>query len=130
MMLDTSAIAGFFKGTPGVADFCRTSDELYVNPVVIGELIAGFTAGANGPGNRQFLSRFLSSQRVMSVDIDEETSERYAAIHSLLRRNGTPIPTNDVWIAASAMQHGLKLLTSDGHFLKVPQIIVEHFQAS
>ncbi len=62
------------------------------------------------------------------VDIDEETSERYAVIMNHLRKVGTPIPTNDLWISASAMQHGFKVLTTDSHYLKVPQIIIEYYQ--
>ncbi|MEW6616207.1 MAG: PIN domain-containing protein [Thermodesulfobacteriota bacterium] len=61
--------------------------------------------------------------------IDEETSERYAVIVNHLRKEGTPIPTNDLWISASAMQHGLKVVTTDNHYLKVLQIITEYYQA-
>lgn len=68
---------------------------------------------------------FLESPRLQVVDIDEETSERYAVIISYLWEQGTSIPTNDLWIAATAMQHGLKLVTTDGHYRNVPQIIVE-----
>ena len=128
LMLDTSAIAGFFKGDPTVAGYVKTSDELYVNPVVSGELLAGFKAGRSERENIELLSRFLTSPRMRSLDIDMETSERYAVIQSGLRKKGTPIPTNDIWIAATAMQYGLRLLTADRHFLKVPQIIVDFFE--
>ncbi len=60
--------------------------------------------------------------------MDEETADRYAAIHEYLRRQGTPIPTNDVWIAATAFQQGLRVLTLDEHFLRAPQIIVDFVQ--
>jgi len=63
---------------------------------------------------------------VRIVEIDEETAERYAVVTDYLRRAGTPVPTNDLWIAASAMQHGLKVLTADAHYLKIPQVIAEH----
>jgi predicted nucleic acid-binding protein len=62
--------------------------------------------------------------RVDTVSIDEHTSIFYAKILNDLKRAGTPIPSNDVWIAASAMQHGLVLLTADAHFQRIPQIIV------
>jgi predicted nucleic acid-binding protein len=71
------------------------------------------------------LREFLESPRVQVVDINEETSERYAVIINYLWEQGTPVPTNDLWIAATAMQHGLKLLTTDGHYRNVPHIIVE-----
>lgn len=61
--------------------------------------------------------------------LDEETSERYAVIQVALKKAGTPVGINDVWIAASAMQHGLPVLTSDRDFHKIPQIIVRHFSA-
>lgn len=129
-MLDTSAIVGFFGGDPGVAEHFRTSDELFINPVVVGELLAGFAAGKSERDNKKILSRLLASPRFRTVDIDEVTSVRYAVIQSGLRKRGTPIPTNDIWIAASAMQYGLRLLTADRHFLKVPQIIVDFFEVS
>jgi predicted nucleic acid-binding protein len=80
--------------------------------------------------NRRLLREFLESERVRVVSVDEETAERYAAIRDHLRRKGTPIPTNDLWIAASAAQHGLKLLCLDRHFKEVPQILLEYFESS
>jgi tRNA(fMet)-specific endonuclease VapC len=62
------------------------------------------------------------------VEMDEGTSERYAVIAQSLRMKGTPIPTNDVWIAASAMQHGLKVLTTDKHYLEVAQILTDYVE--
>jgi predicted nucleic acid-binding protein len=70
---------------------------------------------------------FLSSSRVKIIEIDEETSERYAAIVKYLRTRGTRLPTNDLWVAASAMQHGLKILTTDRHYVEIPQIIAEYY---
>jgi predicted nucleic acid-binding protein len=62
------------------------------------------------------------------LDVGGQTAERYAAIFAFLRRQGTPIPTNDIWIAASAMEHGLSVLTRDPHFKKVPQVLVKYFE--
>lgn len=129
VILDTSAISGFFKGNEGIKERMDAVDELFVNPIIIGELIAGFMIGDNEQNNRGILIEFLSSPRVDIIDIDEGTGERYGAIVDSLRRSGTPIPTNDIWIASSAMQHGLKLLTTDKHYLKVPQILVEYCEA-
>jgi predicted nucleic acid-binding protein len=75
--------------------------------------------------NRKLLEEFLSSPRVDIVEIDEETSERYAIILNALREKGTPIPTNDIWIASSAMQYGLRVLTTDTHYLQISQVLVE-----
>jgi tRNA(fMet)-specific endonuclease VapC len=129
IMLDTSAYGAFLRGTPGVKEAVQQADEIVFNPVVLGELKAGFLMGRNEKRNRAILRDFLSSPRVTLVEIDEETSERYAVIVQSLRMKGTPIPTNDLWIAASAMQHGLKVLTTDKHYLKVPQIITEYLEA-
>ena len=90
--------------------------------------MAGFLMGRNEKRNRAILKDFLSSPRAIIAEIDEETSERYAVIVQSLRVKGKPIPTNDLWVAASAMQHGLKILTTDKHYLEVPQIITEYFE--
>jgi predicted nucleic acid-binding protein len=127
-MMDTSAYAAFLRGSPGVKEAVQQADEIVFNPVVLGELIAGFLMGRNEKRNRAILKDFLSSPRVIIAEIDEETSERYAVIVQSLRMKGTPIPTNDLWIAASAMQHGLEVLTTDKHYLEVPQIITEYFE--
>ena len=72
------------------------------------------------------LRQFLEPPRMHVVAIDDETAERYAIIVNFLWNAGTPIPTNDIWIAASAMQHGLIVLTSDAHFQKIVQVIVHY----
>jgi tRNA(fMet)-specific endonuclease VapC len=128
VLMDTSAYAAFLRGDPGVKEAVQRADEIVFNPVVLGELKAGFLMGKNEKRNRAILRDFLSSPRIIIAEIDEETSERYAVIVQSLRMKGTPIPTNDLWIAASAMQHGLKILTTDKHYLEVPQIITEYFE--
>lgn len=129
VIMDTSAYVAFLKGTPGIKEAVQQADEIVFNPVVLGELKAGFLMGRNEKRNRAILKDFLSSPRVIIAEIDEETSERYAVIVKSLQMKGTPIPTNDLWIAASAMQHGLKVLTTDKHYLEVAQIITEYFEA-
>lgn len=124
-MLDTTAVSGYFSGREAARPFIRKANVLVPNPIVTVELIAGYSMGSGERKNRDILNEFISSLRVRVVDIDEETGERYSAIFSSLRKSGTPIPTNDMWIAASAMQHGLPLLTMNAHFLGVPQILVD-----
>jgi len=99
-----------------------------LNPVVLGELLAGFALGKSEKKNRAILRDFMAWPRVKFLGMDEETSERYAAILHYLRKEGTVIPTNDLWIAASAMQHGLKILTTDKHYLNIPHIIAEYHE--
>ena len=130
LILDTSAYPAFLRGNSEIKLSLQQADEIFINPVIVGELLAGFTMGKSEKKNRDILNEFLSYPRVKVIDIDGETSERYAVIIKHLRMEGTPIPTNDLWIAASAMQYGLKVLTTDNHYLKVPQIITEYYQAS
>ena len=129
-MLDTSAYTAFLMGNSKIKLSIQQAEEVFLNPIILGELMAGFLMGKNEKRNRAILQDFLSSPRVKIVEIDEETSERYAVIVGHLRIRGTPIPTNDIWIAASAMQQGLKVLTTDKHYLEVPQIITEYYQAT
>jgi len=127
-MMDTSAYVAFLRGNPGVKEVVQQADEIIFNPIVLGELKAGLLIGRNEKRNRAILKDFLSSPRVNIAEIDAETSDRYAVIVQSLRLKGTPIPTNDLWIAASAMQHGSMVLTTDKHYLEVPQIITEYFE--
>lgn len=130
IMLDTSAYTAFLMGNSEIKLSIQQAEEVFLNPIILGELMAGFLMGKNEKRNRAILQDFLSSPRVKIVEIDEEISERYAVIVGYLRIRGTPIPTNDIWIAASAMQQGLKVLTTDKHYLEVPQIITEYYQAT
>ena len=125
VMLDTSAYSAYLRENAEVKQALQEADEIYLNPVVLGELYAGFAHGGREKKNRDILREFLVSPRVEVLVLDEETAERYTAIITYLWSNGPPIPTNDLWIAATAMQYGLKLITTDSHFQKVPQIIVE-----
>jgi tRNA(fMet)-specific endonuclease VapC len=128
-LLDTSAYSAFKRGNKQVVAACRHAEKLVLPCVVLGELYAGFRLGGRESLNRRELSLFMRSPRVSTVDIDEPTAERYAAIRSFLREAGTPVSANDMWIAASAMRHGLAVLTCDGDFLRIPQIIVVHVNA-
>lgn len=124
VLFDTSAYSALGRGHPGAASLAATADRIFVTPIIVGELLAGFERGKHRRRNREVLRRFLSSPRVEVVPIDEETAERYAAIVVSLRAAGTPISTHDLWIAASAMQHGLPIVTADADFERVPQVLV------
>ena len=105
----------------------QEADEISINAIVLGELKAGFLKGRHRERNEKELAEFLASPRARILGLDEETADRYAVILDSLRSAGNPIPTNDVWIAASAMQHGLRVLTTDQHFRKIPQIVADTF---
>ena len=127
LLLDTSAYSAFMRGHPEVKLALQEADEICLNPVTLGELIAGFMRGKQRRKNEGELKTFLTSARTTVLDVNEETADRYAVILNSLWKVGTPIPTNDIWIAASAMQHGLHLLTTDAHYQKVTQVIVDYF---
>jgi tRNA(fMet)-specific endonuclease VapC len=127
LLVDTSAYSAFMRGHPAIKSSLQRADEIIVNTIVLGELAAGFIKGRRRGKNQEELRRFLSSPRVNVVDVTEETAERYGVILNSLWKAGTPIPTNDIWIAASAMEHGLQILTTDAHYQKVGQVMVEHF---
>lgn len=127
--LDTSAYSAFMRGHRGVAEALRHAEEIVVSPVVLGELHAGFRKGTRRSDNERELAAFVGSPRVRVAVVDAETADRYAEIVTFLRRAGTPIPTNDVWIAAGAMEHGLQVVTSDPHFKWVPQVLVDLHEA-
>jgi predicted nucleic acid-binding protein len=126
--LDTSAYSAFKRGDANIVEAIATADSITLPAIVLGELLAGFRAGSREQANREELGRFLASPRVSRAPIDDETAERYAEIVLHLRRAGTPVPTNDIWIAAVAMERGLVLHTTDPHFERVPQVIVRRHQ--
>jgi tRNA(fMet)-specific endonuclease VapC len=128
LLLDTTAYSAMRRGDRRLLEPMQEASEIVLTSVVLGELVYGFLGVKLEAQNRSLLREFLESDRVRVVAVDEETAERYAAIRDHLRRKGTPIPTNDLWIAASAAQHGLKLLCLDRHFKEVPQILVEYFE--
>jgi len=128
ILLDSSAYSAYMEGHPALQAPVQRAAGVHLNAVVLGELLAGFKKGSRTRQNEERLRRFVAASRVRVMYVDEETAVRYAAIKDYLRREGTPIPTNDVWIAATAFQHGLRLQTLDAHFLRVPQILVEFFE--
>ena len=128
VMLDTSAYSAFMRNHPAIRLELQYAEEITLSPIILGELLSGFRKGTQRKKNERELQTFLSSRRVQVVDIDAETAERYAVILSSLWNAGTPIPTNDMWIAASAMQHGLRVVTTDTHYQKISQVITDYFE--
>jgi predicted nucleic acid-binding protein len=122
--LDTSAYSAFKRGHRDVVGHLRRAREILLPSIVLGELLGGFEAGGRPRRNREELRLFLQSPRVRLVPVGEATAERYALIYASLRAAGRPLPTNDLWIAASAMEHGVELVTLDRDFARVSQILV------
>ncbi len=124
VMIDTSVYSLALKGDPEVADCLRKVDRIGINAISIGELLSGFKGGGREDKNREELESFLDSPRVTVHMVDAETADFYASILNKLKSAGTPIPTNDIWIAASAFQYGYKLFTRDRHFAAVQGLIL------
>lgn len=122
--LDTNVYSAFKRGSPGALSALRAAREIYLPLIVLGELLAGFAAGARAAENREELAQFMASSRVSLLKPDEGTARHYADIYVRLRAAGRPVPTNDLWIAAMARQHRLALLTLDAHFEAVPGLVV------
>ena len=116
VLIDTNAYAAFKRGYPEASAVIQSASLIAVTPIVLGELLGGFAAGSREQQNRSDLSDFLSATRVWTAPVDGTTAEHYAKIYATLRAAGMPIPTNDMWIAASAIQHDLRLFTLDAHF--------------
>jgi predicted nucleic acid-binding protein len=128
--LDTNVYSGFMRGFPGPVGALRAASEIHLPLIVLGELLAGFAAGTRAGKNREELARFMASPRVSILSPDERTARHYADIFAALRARGTPIPTNDLWIAALARQHRLSLLSFDSHFGAVPGLAWQLPEAS
>ncbi len=121
--LDTNAYTAFRTGLPDAVELLAMVDHIVVPTVVLGELRAGFAIGSRTTINERDLTRFLASSRVDVRSIDERTSFVYGSVFMQLRKRGTPIPTNDIWIAACALVAGTALFTFDAHFAHVDQLI-------
>lgn len=119
ILLDSNAYSLWKRGHEHVADLVRTSREVLVPIVVVGELLYGFRYGSRPENNARELHAFLSNARVNVVGTTMTTADRYARIAAALRTKGRPIPTNDIWIAAHAMETGADLVSSDQHFAVV-----------
>jgi tRNA(fMet)-specific endonuclease VapC len=122
LCLDTSAYSHFRRGNEEVAALLDRAELVGVPTVTLGELRTGFLLGSNRRRNEAELDAFLDSPVVEILPVDTETSRHYAEIVAELRRAGTPVPTNDIWIAATAARNGASVLTCDGHFERIGRV--------
>ena len=116
ILLDTDAYSGFRRGHPDVVERVRQAERVLVSVVVVGELLFGFRRGTRYEHNRKDLDAFLGNRYVELVPVTSVTADRFGRIAAALRANGRPIPTNDIWIAAHAMETGADLISFDRHF--------------
>ena len=120
--LDTNRYTDLCRGNTLVVEIVELADEVWLPFIVVGELRAGFAVGSQGPHNEASLRRFLLKPGVGVLYADEQTSHHYAAIYRQLRKQGTPIPLNDMWIAELVLQHSFSLCDRDVHFDTLPQL--------
>lgn len=122
LCLDTSAYSNFQRGEPRVIEHVDRAERVGVPSVVIGELRAGFLLGTRAGENIGRLEEFLSHPAVEVLFVDEEVARIYGEIFVDLRHKGRPIPTNDIWIAATAARAGATVLTFDEHFREITHV--------
>lgn len=124
ILIDTNIYCDAMRGQNWAIELLRSTDKLLMSPIVIGELLAGFKMGSKEIVNRKQLDLFLMKESVELTPITEKTSEYYSIIVSNLKKSGSPIPTNDIWIAANAMENGAMLASFDRHFLKIKGLLI------
>jgi tRNA(fMet)-specific endonuclease VapC len=122
LALDTNRYTDLCRGDEAVVETIELADEIWLPFIVLGELRAGFAVGSQGSRNEAVLRRFLLKPGIGVLYADEQTTHQYGALYRQLRKQGTPIPTNDMWIAALVLQHSLILFAGDAHFDALPQL--------
>jgi tRNA(fMet)-specific endonuclease VapC len=122
--LDTNRLTDLFQGDAALADLLGTCEEVWIPLMALAEIKAGFTGGSQQSHNEIVLRLFMVKPTVQVLLPNQETAEQYARLFVQLKRAGTPIPDNDLWIAALALQHDLRLITRDRHFTRIPQLLV------
>jgi tRNA(fMet)-specific endonuclease VapC len=122
LALDTNRYTDFQRGDPAVTAVLEAADEIILPFAAVAELRVGFLGGSRGGENEQSFQAFLARPGVTIVYPNQQTTLEYATLYHQLRKQGTPIPTNDIWIAAIVVQNGLTLYSRDAHFDHLPQI--------
>jgi tRNA(fMet)-specific endonuclease VapC len=122
LAIDTNRYSDLARGDAMAVELLETADEIFLPFIVLAELRAGFLGGTRARKNEMWLARFREKYNVQALMPDEITTGLYATVHRQLRAQGTPIPSNDIWIAALTLQHGLTLYARDAHFDHLPQL--------
>lgn len=128
ILIDTNIYADFKRNDPLIVEIFRTVEYIGMSVIVLGELYSGFKGGGRERKNRIELEKFLDSPRVEILPVDEEVAEYYSKIYLTLKEKGKPIPTNDMWIAATAMKNSLFLLSKDEHFKEINDLYLYNWR--
>lgn len=123
ILIDTNAYVAFKRGDPSILEIIRHAETLAISPIVLGELLGGFECGNKTKKNLDELQQFLQSSRIRVFSITTDTAKFYSQIYSSLRNKGHPIPSNDMWIAAQALENGCVLCSYDKHFKAIEGLI-------
>ena len=116
ILLDTNCYTAYLAGDERVLSALAEAELVYMSIFVLGELFAGFRGGSKMQQNRDYLKRFLAKSTVIILEATMETAEIFGDLKDKLKKSGTPLPINDVWIAAQALETGCVLITYDAHF--------------
>ncbi len=128
ILLDTNAYSAMVQGHDNVCALVRMSERVLLSMVVLGELLAGFRGGTRFEKNRRELDEFLESPYVQDIPVTQTTADRFGRIWAGLQAMRHPIPTNDIWIAAHAMETGADLVSFDRHFQEVEGLAWIHLK--
>lgn len=130
IVLDTNAYIRYLGGEERVLAELGRADTVYLSVFVLGELFAGFCGGSRERENRDTLDAFVAKPSVRVLDATRETAEVFGALMDSMKKAGTPLPTNDLWIAAHAFETGSVLVTFDEHFQRIPNLRLRLFEPS
>lgn len=123
ILLDTNAYSALKRGVDTVVRHVTRAETVFLSAIVAGELLAGFRQGIRLRKNLAELEAFMDNAHVAVVPVSYVTADRFGRIAAALRAKGRPIPTNDIWIAAHAMETGADLLSFDTHFVEVDGLV-------
>ena len=123
ILLDTDAYSALKRGHPAVAAVVRRAEDIVFSPVVAGELLQGFRCGTHFERNVGELEAFIANPFVRVSPVTMVTADRFGRIAAVLKRRGRPIPINDIWIAAQAMETGAELVSFDRHFEAIDGLV-------
>lgn len=119
ILLDTNCYSAYLTGDERVLNVLVEAESVYMSIFVLGELFAGFRGGSKIQQNLDYLKQFLAKKTVKILDATMETAEIFGDLKEKLKKNGSPIPINDVWIAAHALETSSVLITYDAHFQNI-----------
>ena len=129
VLCDTNAITALRLGNREVIETIEAADTLYLSVIVLAELYHGYARGSRREENLQWLKRFQDKPTVRMLHVTEETSHVWAQVILDLKKAGTPIPTNDIWIASQCIETGAVLLSRDKHFSNLIALRKIYFQS-